>query len=102
MINPITTNREKVNISFDVRQIVYSFLKASDLILLVSKLNSQERRCLKEHRNEVGGDETSGYALNSSINKKKAMFKMLETSQPIRLNEIVSLTLPKVPLSRFC
>ena len=96
------TNREKVNITFDVRQIVYSFLKASDLILLVSKLSSQERRCLKDYRNEVRGEEPTGYALNSSINKRKTMFKMLETSAPIRLHEIISLTLPKVPLSRFC
>lgn len=94
-------SREQVNISYDVRQIVYSFLKAKDLILLVSKLNSQERRCLKEYRSD-GGEEPTGYALNSSINKSKAIYKMLETSAPIRLNEVISLILPKVPLSRFC
>ena len=84
-----------------MRQIIYQYLKSNDLILLVSKLNSIERRNLKESRNR-GKEEKTGYALNSSINKKKAMFKILETSASINLKDIISLTLPKVPLSRFC
>lgn len=97
----MVANRQRVNISSEVRQIIYQYLRPKDLILLVSKLNSIERRNLKESRNGVRAEET-GYALNSSINKKKAMYKMLETSAPISLKDIISLTLPRVPLSRFC
>ena len=34
---------DSAKLCLDVRQIVYSFMKPRELILLVSKLNSQER-----------------------------------------------------------
>ena len=84
-------------------------MKPSDLILLISKLNSAERASLKESRDETG------YALNSSINKKKTMFNTFDSSMqtlqsqqwyanstPSNKNDIISLILPKIPLSRYC
>ena len=64
---------------------------------------------MKESRDETG------YALNSSINKKKTMFNTFDSSMqtlqsqqwyanstPSNKNDIISLILPKIPLSRFC
>ena len=53
---------------------IYQYMNARDLILLVSKLNRSERTTLKETRDE------SGYAHNSSINKKKIMFNTFDSS----------------------
>jgi len=53
---------------------IYQYLKPADLILLVSKLNHDERANLKESREEAG------YAQNSSINKKKTMFNTFDST----------------------
>ena len=67
--------QEAVNIASDVRMMIYKFLKPSDLILRISKLSRWERQNLKESR-----ESSSGYALNSSINKKKTMFNTFDSS----------------------
>lgn len=105
--DPLVSKKTKVN--SEIRQMVYKYLKPNDLVLLVSKLNKEERSTLRETRDETG------YALNSSINKKKTMFNTFDSSMqtlqsqqwyakanPCLKNDIVNLTLPKVPLSRYC
>lgn len=53
---------------------IYRYMKPGDLILRVSKLNKEERSTLRETRDETG------YASNSSINKKKTMFNTFDSS----------------------
>jgi len=54
--------------SSEARQLVYNYLNQKDLILKVSKLSRQERKSLKDRVSQ------DGYALMSSINKKKTIF----------------------------
>lgn len=65
---------KKQGISADVRLFVYQFLKPSELILVISKLSQQERLLLKDRRDE------DGYAMSSSIGKKKTMFNTFDSN----------------------
>ena len=64
---------------------------------------------MKENR------EKTGYADNSSINNKKTSFNMFDScmqtlqsqqwyskAAPCRETDIITLRLPRIPLSRFC
>ena len=61
----------------DVKNLVFNYLKPSELVLTVAKLNSVERRTLIDHRE---GADNTGYALNSSINKKKPVFNSFDSN----------------------
>ena len=64
-LNGAVTKKEKVDLSPEVRLLVYSFLKPEELITLASKLSKFEREMLREAR------DGCAYALTSSINMKK-------------------------------
>lgn len=53
---------------------MYQYLQPSDLILRISKLSTKERTSLKDRRDE------DGYAMSSSIGKKKTMFNTFDSS----------------------